>query len=159
MSKSHRMPLFGFVKWLSNSYIELEKKTLPNACRLIGIITRNNTQLVQVQFSGQSHKIEIDPKKIIELNLFEYFSSVDKKKLFSLVYKQEQLILTDRYYCHESNNEMLVLTDISTGNKMTISAEMASANEPLIKKINSSDANKIGFLAGMNYIKKYFKNL
>jgi hypothetical protein len=159
MEKSQGTTIFSFIKWLAERYIQLERRTLPNPCKLVNVISKNNNHLVQIQLSGQSHVIEIDPKKIIEQNLFEYFSSQDKKKLFSIVYLKNQLILSDKYLCQDSNKEMVVLTDIITGNKITISAEMASLNGALISQINSKDANKIGFIAGMEFTKKYFNHL
>lgn len=155
--KNQRNTIIAFAKWLGKKYIELEKEVLPNTCKIAKIINHGVDQYVLVQFSGQSHTIEIDPKKIIELNLFEYFSSEDKKLLFSMVYNHYQLKLSDQYYCKNTNREMISLTDMLTKNKLTIPAETVSVNSEIIDKINSHDAIRIGFLAGMDYLKSLHK--
>jgi hypothetical protein len=82
MKKSQNNAIITFVKWLTEKYIELEKRTLPYPCKLIGIKYNQNQKLIQIQFSGQSHAIEVNIDIIIEKNLFEYFSPQDKKTPF-----------------------------------------------------------------------------
>lgn len=159
MLKNQRISIFNLVKWLTDRYIELEKKTLPNACKLLDLVERDNKQLAKIQLAGSLNEIEIDPEKIIEHNLFEYFSSADKKRLFSAVYKNEKLKVADHYFCQHAEKEMIVLTDTLSGNKKTLPAEMISINNDLINKINSKDANKIGFLSGLEYSRRYLNHL
>ncbi|HLB42983.1 MAG TPA: hypothetical protein VJN02_09100 [Gammaproteobacteria bacterium] len=159
MLKYQRTSILNFIRWLTESYIKLEKKTLPNPCKLIGTTNKNDKLFVQIQLAGQSHLIEVEPEKIINQNLFEYFSSRDKKELFLMVYNKERLKLSDQFYNPETNEEMIVLTNLLTGNKMTISASDISIRSDLINQINSKDTNKIGFISGMEYIKKCFNYL
>lgn len=156
MLKDQRSSILNFIKWVAEGYIRLEKKTLPNPCKLIGVTNRNNKLLAQIQLAGQSHLIEVEPEKIIDQNLFEYFSSRDKKQLFLMVYNKERFKLSDRFYYQKTGKEIVVLTDFVTGDKMTISASDLSVRSDLISQINSKDANKIGFISGMEYIKKCF---
>lgn len=156
MPENHKLSIFTAIKWLTERYIQLEKRTLPYHCKVIGFIDRSGKKLAQVQFAGHSHIIDVDPQKLIDENLFEYFSPSDKKFIFSAVYNKERLKLTDRYYCQEKKVEMVVLTDVTTGNKMTLSAETVSSSMDLIEQINPKDANKIGFMSGVSFIKSIF---
>lgn len=159
MLKIQKISIFTAFKWLSEKYIELEKKTIPYSCKLGAAINKNNKQFIEIIFSGQSHAIIINAEKVIEQNLFEYFSPEDKKRIFSMVYKKEKLKLSDQYLCHETGKELIVLTDLLTNNRMTISVELSSVSMDLIDKLNSRDANKIGFLSGLEYIKKSLSHL
>lgn len=157
MSTDQRMKTFPFLKWLTARYLELEKKTIPHACKLIDIVNKNSKKLAKVQLAGSLNQIEIEIEKVIEHNLFEYFSSRDKKTLFSVAYNKEQLKLSDHFFCPETKKEMIVLSEIETGNRLTISAENLSTNDNLICQISSKDAKKVGFLSGIEYMKRCFK--
>lgn len=157
MIKNQRISIFRFFKWVSEKYAQLERETLPNICKIIGITNNKNSQLVKIQFSGQSLVLEINPIKLIELNLFEYFSTQDKKLLFSLVYKKN-LQISDSYYCKTTEKEMIILTDTISRNRLTLPVDAVSSNKILIDQLNPRDAQKIGFISGMNYIKNLFKN-
>lgn len=157
MINNQRISIFNVIKWLTERYVELEKETLPNACKLIGIVEKNNKRLVKVQLAGLLNEIEINPEKIIENNLFEYFSTADKKKLFSIVHNNS-LKISDQYFCYCSKKEMIVLTDKLSGNKKTLSVEMLSTNDDLISQLTSNDANRIGFLSGLEYSRKYLNH-
>jgi len=135
----------------------LEKKALPYPCKLIKIIEKQSELLAQIQFSGQSHVLEVDPKKIIDENLFQYFSPLDIKQLFEITYHKSQLVLSDTFFCQETNSEMLTFTNVITKNKITVTAENASLDKNLIKNISSLDAHKIGCIWGMEFIKKYLR--
>ncbi|TAK76901.1 MAG: hypothetical protein EPO11_03450 [Gammaproteobacteria bacterium] len=154
----NRIAIFGLVKWLAEKYIELEKQTLPHPCKLNDILYRDNKPFAQVQFSGQSHEVEIELTLIIEKNLFEYFSSEDKKTLFSSIYQKENLQLADYYHCHETEKEIIVLAHKETGHRMTLPLEIAAINNNLIEQISSNDANRIGFLSGIAYAKKHLNS-
>lgn len=152
----HQANFFNFINWLTQKYIKLEKQTLPYPCKVIKVISKNNQKIVQIQLAGQSHIIEADSRKIIEENLFQYFSPTDIKKLFELAYDKRQLTFSDQYYCEETKKEMLVFTD-PAGNKISLAAQAVSFDEEFIKNINSADAHRVGFISGIEYIKKIFR--
>ncbi len=156
MPENQKISIFGAIKWLTNRYVQLEKRTLPYHCKIIVFVNRSGKKLAQVQFAGHSHILEMDPQKLIDENLFEYFSPPDKKLIFLAVYNKERLKLTDRYYCQEKKQEMVVLTDVTTGNKMTLSVETVASSINLIEQISPKDANKIGFMSGVSFIKNIF---
>ena len=146
--------IIAFVIWLTEKYIELEKRTLPYPCKLTGTLFTPTEKLVQIQFSGQSHEIKINIESIIEKNLFEYFSPQDKKLLFAIAHNKERLILSDRFSCPDSNTELVTLTDIATGNKKTMTAYLACIDNNIICQMNAKDAKNLGFLAGIEQGKK-----
>lgn len=152
MTMNQKTSIFSFVKWLSTKYIELEKKTIPNPFKLSGVIEKNNRKYIKVEFSGQAHAIEIEPEVVVEKNIFEYFSAEDKKRIFSLVYNKENFKLSDKYTCDKTNRNMVILTEISTGHKMTLPAENICLDDNLLKQINSKDANIIGYISGTENI-------
>ena len=123
---------------------------------MISVLSKYNKQVVQVQLPGQAHVIEISPEKIIEENLFEYFSTQDKKTMFSIVFNKNKLKVSDTYYCRDAGKEMLVLTDAINGDKMTIPASLLSLDFHLLEQVSPKEANKIGFLSGVEYAKNLF---
>lgn len=159
MSKDQRMPIFFFVKWLAERYMELEKKTLPYAFKLTGVNESNNKRLIKVQFAGTLHEQEIELEKLIDSNLFEYFHPQEKKILFSIFYDKERLNIVDQYFCATSNKEIFVLRNKITGNRTTISAEELSISKNLIAQLNPKEAKKIGYSAGTQYSKNILRLL
>lgn len=157
MLKKQTASIFSFVKWLTSKYVELERDTLPYPCKLLGIITKDGTQVASIQFSGQSHTIEVPVSTIVDKNFFEFFSPHHKKQLFENVYSKIKLKLTDQFFCCTTNKQMITLTDIASDNKMTIPIEVASTNSNIVNQLNSTDANRIGFAAGIEYL-KYLSN-
>ena len=156
MSKVKKIPFISFFNWVTEKYIELEKKSLPYPCKLIETIFKNNIPFVVVQISGQSHVIEIDPEKLIEYNLFEYFSTTDKKQIFYLANQKKYLRLSDTYSCNHTNQTIAVFTDTRTEKKISASIETLSMDNSIINQINSKDAYKIGFLSGIEHAKRLF---
>jgi len=88
MYRNQKIGVFCFFKWLSEQYIQLERKTLPYSLKLgyfpdsRNFVLKNGKIFMKVEFSGQKDAIEIELSEIIEQNLFEYFSPADKKKDF-----------------------------------------------------------------------------
>lgn len=148
--------LFNWINWLTNKYVELERKTLPFPCKLQNIIKKEKKKFAQIQIAGQVHFLEVEVTSLIQKNLFEFFSPQDKKILFESVYHKENFYLSDYFYSSELEKEMVVLTEKLSGRKLTITVECASINNELIEQISSSDANKIGYLAGLETAKKNF---
>ncbi len=143
---------YSFLKifrWFIEKYLQLEKSVLPFPCKLVNISGTYPKKLAQVQFTGHTHVIEIEVKQIINENLFEYFSAEDKKKLFAAVYERDRLKLAERHFCNYEKKEMAVLADIETGEKIEIPIDTLSANPELIELMHPVEANRIGFIAGL----------
>lgn len=158
MLKNQSDVILNFVRWLSGKYIELERKTLPYPCKLAGFTYKKNVCYAQVQFSGQSHFVEIAPEIIIEKNLFEYFSPNDKKLIFYRVYAHKNLTLSDQYRCPNTDEEMVVLTDKITNGKLTLPVSRLSIDQNLLNQMEPVDSNRICFLSGIEFIKQFFIN-
>ena len=163
MPRNQKGTIFNFFKWIAEHYIQLERKTLPYPFKL-GLFEnnkhfsiKNGKFLAKIEFSGQANTVEFELAQIIEQNLVEYFSPVDKKKLFSLYYNQEKLTLTDSYYCPENQSEMVILTDLFSQNKITMPVHLASENDQLIEQLSRKDVKNVAFLAATDYFKNIFK--
>lgn len=164
MSKNRNINIFYLLKWLSEQYIQLERKILPYPFKL-GCISddnyfsiKNGITHANVELSGQKDTFEIELSKIIEQNLFEYFSPKDKKQIFYAYYNKERFKLTDYYFCRENRTEMAILTDIATGNKKEVPAELVIDSDEFLEQLSRKDIKKLSFLSAMGHVKKIFKS-
>lgn len=150
---------FTLFKWMAEQYLQLERKVLPYSCKVTAFIERNNQKLVQIQFSGHNHTLEIDIQKLINENLFEYFSPTDKKSIFSAFYQKTLLKMTETYRCPKSESEMIVFTNINTGNKLTCSASDFRPGNELFNQIDQKDAFKIGYISGIDHVRTNYMHV
>jgi hypothetical protein len=54
---------------------------------------------------------------------------------------------------------MVTLTDISTGNRMTVPVSIACAESKIINQMSPQNAKNIGFVAGFEYGKKMVNSI
>lgn len=147
----------NFFKWITEHYIQLERKTLPYLCKFSGFTEKDGKVFAKVEFSGQFAAQEVELEKIIEQNLFEYFSPIDKKRLFQAFHNKDRYKLTDRYLCHDKKIEMVVLTDVITNHQITFPAHMIVSDNELIERISRQDVKRISFISAMDFFKNLFK--
>lgn len=148
MSHNTKISFFTWAKWIRDKYVNLEKQTIPHAFKYLSTREVDNKQIILIGFSGQTHTIELPLKQIIKNNLFEYFSSADKKLLFSLLHKNEKYLLSEVYKCQMSDKYLVVLTEIKSGHNMTLYAQEVSQNSELVERLSPKNINIISFLAG-----------
>lgn len=159
MSFSQKNTLANFFSWLSHTYITLERKAIPYPCKLIDMRYFMNDIYLEIQYSGLTDKIELNITKVIEQNIFEYFSPSDKKKIFQLAYNKTKLTLTDKYTCPTSGKDMFVLTDLIKQNKMTVDAEQVIKNENILNKLDPKSAYRIGSISANSIYKDILSKL
>lgn len=158
MLKEQKSTVFSFFKWMANQYIQLERKTLPYTCKFGGLLQRSGNVFVIVEFSGQLNTIEIELSKLVEENLFEFFCPDDKKKIFSAFYNSDRFKLSGRYYCRERKIEMVVLTEILTGNNMTLPAHMVSDNDKMIELLSRKDVKSVCATSAVEFTRNILIN-
>lgn len=134
----------NLLAWLGQYYLSLEKQALGYPCRINKMLPNNS---VRVQFSGQIDTIDVEIQKIIDTNLFEYFSPSDKKLIFFKNFNKQQFKVVG-HYSDEKNTAMVLIEDLWTSEKIAIPASSLTSNNIAINKLSPGDANIIGFIAG-----------
>lgn len=144
MGKNEKISFANFIIWISNAYKSLERRAIPYPCKLTGIKLKAGITYLEIQYSGLTDNIELDINKVVEQNIFEYFSPADKKKIFYYLYNYNFLSMTDSFKCPETGKDLVVLTECITKNKMTLEASCISKDRSLLDKIDSNSACRIG---------------
>ncbi|MCW5589860.1 MAG: hypothetical protein KIT27_09390 [Legionellales bacterium] len=135
-------------------YKNLEKKTIPHACRICdhNIKIIDNEIFVTVEFTGQMTTATLKLSTLITHNFFELFSSGDKKKLFEL---QHNPIFYTIQYIHTTNHLLtLEIVNVNTRQLYYFRPSEILTQPQLIHYMSCEDIKQITALSVIEKLKE-----
>ena len=159
MINSSKEHLLNFFKNIFQSYNRLEQQALPNLCKIDGedhscFLKRNGEIFVKIIYSGNLNKIDASLDEILSGDFFEYFSSDDKKRLFSFYNNQESIQLKSSFYDYINGETKIFLEDIISGEKTEKTASEVMKDEKIQGQMSKKDIKKITWIFANDLFRK-----